>query len=107
QINRPQFTLLALYEYGNLLLHQQQIENAESTFREMLNEVLAGSQELFALAQYGLARVEALKGNLLEAQRLGEASVVTLETLNFRNAREVRDWFDTLISRISKNDRRE
>ena len=98
QINSPLLTSLTLYEQGNLYLTQLKTNAAEATFHEMLNNIPGRSQEFYALAQYGLARVEELKGNILEAKRIGEESVTTLETTKFRNAVEVRNWFDSLKS---------
>ena len=101
QINNPFLTSLALYECGNLYLCEQKIENAATMFQDMLNSVPKSSQELKALAQYGLARIEAAKGDLIGAQKLGQASVTTLEMNKFRNATEVRNWFDTLQTNIN------
>ena len=96
QIGRPQITANALYEYGNLYLDQQQLEAAEAAFREVLSTTPEGSQDLIALAQYGLARVAAARGNTHEVQRLGEASVTALVAMGHRNAQEVRDWLNSL-----------
>ncbi len=98
QIGRPRITFNALYEYGNLNLSLQQIEAAEEVFREMLTIVPMGDQELLALAHYGLARTAAAQGNLQTAQQYGEASVMALEAMGHRNAKEVRGWLD-LITR--------
>jgi len=98
QIGKPQITANALYEYGNLYLDQQQLEAAEAAFREVLSTTPEGSQDLIALARYGLARVAAARGNTHEVQRLGEASVTALEAMGHRNAQEVRDWLNSLIN---------
>ena len=98
QIGKPQITANALYEYGNLYLDQQQLEAAEAAFREVLSTTPEGSQDLIALARYGLARVAAARGNTHEVQRLGEASVTALEAMGHRNAQEVRDWLISLIN---------
>ncbi|MBV9711605.1 MAG: hypothetical protein JO011_11940, partial [Ktedonobacteraceae bacterium] len=55
-----------------------------------------GDQELFALAQYGLARVAAYRGNTEEARRLGEGSVTVLEAMGHRNAQEIRRWLTSI-----------
>jgi tetratricopeptide (TPR) repeat protein len=96
QLGRTDMISHALYEYGNLCLNQRQIENAEASFREMLTTVSEGDDDLLALANYGLARTAAAKGNLLEARKLGEMSVTTLERMGHRNANEVREWLDTI-----------
>ncbi len=94
----PQMTAYALYDYGNLCLDERQIEVAESTFREMLITIPEGGQELFALAQYGLARTIANKGDVHEARWLGEASITILEEMGHRKTQEVRSWLDAVIN---------
>ncbi len=96
QIGRPQITANVLNEYGNFYLHQQRIETAEAIFHEILTTIREGDQDLIALAQYGLARVNAFKGNIQEARKLGEASVASLETLGHRNAEQVRYWLSSI-----------
>ncbi len=98
QIGRPQIIANALYEYGVLLLDQQQVDLAEKLFQEMLIEVPEDSQELLALANYGLGRVAAAKGNILEARRLGEVSTATLEAMGNRTTQEVKEWLDTITN---------
>ena len=64
----------------------------------MLTLVPEGGQDLFALAQYGLARTAAAQGNIHEARKLGEASVTALEAMGHRNAKDVRDWLNSIRS---------
>ena len=94
QLGIPQITSNALYEFGNLYLDKQQADAAATSFSEMLLTVPEGSQDLIALAQYGLARAAA-QDNIQEARKLGEKSVATLEAMGHRNAKEVRDWLDS------------
>ena len=96
QIGRPQITANVLNEYGNFYLDQQRIEAAEAIFHEILTTIREGDQDLIALAQYGLARVNAFKGNIQEARKLGEASVASLEALGHRNAEQVRYWLSSI-----------
>jgi len=96
QIGRPQIISNTLYAYGNLYLHWQQIEAAQTTFREMLTTVSEGSQDLVALAQYGLARAAMAQGNIEEAWKFGKVSVTTLEVMGHRTAQEVRDWLNSI-----------
>ncbi|HYU71128.1 MAG TPA: tetratricopeptide repeat protein, partial [Ktedonobacteraceae bacterium] len=96
QTGRPQITANALYEYGSLYLDQKQIDAAEVTFHEMLKSIPEGGPDLIALAQYGLARVAANKGNIGDAQRLGYASVTALEKIGHHNAQEVRSWLNSI-----------
>ena len=97
QLGRPEITSNALYEYGSLCLIQQHMQVAEATFREMISTVSEGDQDLIALAQYGLARAAAAQGNIHEAHRLGEKSVIALEAIGHRTAKEVRYWLATII----------
>ena len=100
QLSIPQITANALYEYGNLCLDRQQLEAAESAFREMLAITPANGQDLITLARYGIARTIAAKGDACEARRLGEASVVTLEALGHRSSKEARDWLNFVTRRV-------
>jgi len=94
QIGIPQITSIILYECGNLYLEQQQSKEAETAFREMLTLIPGGSQDLSALAQYGLARVLAEQGKFEEAIKLGGASVAILEAIGHRNTEEVKQWLE-------------
>ncbi len=96
QIGRPWIASIALYEYGNLCLDLQQLDAAAAHFREMLTVIPTGNQDLFALAQYGQARVLAAQGDINEARRRGEASVRILETVRDRHVQEVRNWLTSL-----------
>jgi tetratricopeptide (TPR) repeat protein/transcriptional regulator with XRE-family HTH domain len=97
KIGIPQITANTLYEYGNLYLDKQEPEAAEMIFREMLTIIPEESQDLVALAQYGLARAVYLQGNFHEAQRLGEASLTALKVIGHRKANEVKAWMDSMV----------
>jgi tetratricopeptide (TPR) repeat protein len=98
QINRPQLLSEVLYAYGNFFLDSQETEVAENTFRKMIEIVPDGSQDLFALAHYGLARAIAVRGNIKQAREIGDTSLTLLETMGHRSAKEVRDWMHLLIN---------
>jgi tetratricopeptide (TPR) repeat protein/transcriptional regulator with XRE-family HTH domain len=100
QIGIPQITCNGLYEHGSLYLDQQKIEAAEATFREMLMTIPEGGQDLLALAQYGLAQVAAIQGNIDEAKRLGEVSAAALEGMGHRKAMEVRHWLESTTGQV-------
>jgi hypothetical protein len=53
---------------------------------------------LLALADYGLAKIAVIEGNVLEAKRLGKASLRVLESLQHRNAKEIGDWVESISS---------
>src|SRR5579885_2190594 len=99
QIGRPHITAKALYEYGNLYLKQKKLDAAQSTFQRLLTAVPEGGQDLLALAQYGLARIADAQGDVEEARRLGEVSVLILEKIGQRDAKEVRDWLEAVKSK--------
>ena len=97
QIGTPRITSNALYEYGNLFLVLNQMEEAEEKFREALDTIPEGDQELIALTQYGLARVAAARGNTYQARKLGTASLVSLNNMGHRKAKEIKFWLDSVI----------
>jgi tetratricopeptide (TPR) repeat protein len=96
QIGIPQMIANALYEYGNLCLDKRRIEKAKVTFDEMFAIVPEGNQDLRALAQYGLARTAVAQKDIQTAQRLGGISVMALEAMGHRNAKEVKDWLKSV-----------
>lgn len=96
QINIPQIIANVLFEYGNFYLVQLKIQKAETTFSQMLDIIPEGSQDLVALAQYGIARIIAEQGNTEEALRLGNVSISKLEAIGHRKTAEVREWLYTI-----------
>ncbi|HZS76808.1 MAG TPA: tetratricopeptide repeat protein [Ktedonobacteraceae bacterium] len=92
KLGNSHFISSGLYEYGILQLNQDKIESAEKAFQEMILMTPSESQDLLALARYGLARVAAAQGDIDHAQVLGNKSVRVLELIGHRNAREVRNW---------------
>ncbi|GCE03937.1 tetratricopeptide repeat protein [Dictyobacter aurantiacus] len=104
QVRRPQITGTILYHFGNLYIGQQQIDQAEKAFHEMISTVPLEDKELHALAQYGIARVLALRNNYIEALKLGEDSFKTLSTISNRHTDEVGNWLTSLrLSHLSGN----
>jgi tetratricopeptide (TPR) repeat protein/transcriptional regulator with XRE-family HTH domain len=99
EISRPRIICVCLYEYGNLYLQQRQLEDAEASFNEMFALIPEGDQELLGLAQYGIARVAFARNNVVEAQKLGTASLTVLEAIGHRSAQEVRLWLNTSADR--------
>jgi len=98
QVGIPHITSLILNECGNLYLDQKQVRNAKDMFQEMLMVIPDGSQDLLALAQYGLARVAVEQGNINEALNLGHVSSATLENIGHRSAEEVKEWLKSIGS---------
>ena len=106
QIGIPQITCYILYEFGNLHIDQNQIEQAQNNFDEMLITAPEGGQDLIALAQYGLARVAGINGRLEEARQLGEQSVKALESMGRREVQEVKGWLHSLLDNTRQKRRR-
>ncbi len=97
QISIPQITANNLYEYGNLYLDLQQFERAEEIYNDMLSITPEKSQDLIALARYGLAQALVAQGEDNDARKLGEESAAILTDIGHRNAAEVSDWLHALI----------
>ncbi|HEU5381892.1 MAG TPA: tetratricopeptide repeat protein [Ktedonobacteraceae bacterium] len=93
---RPEFLAEALDVYGNFLLEQAQLEQAEATFQEMLMLIPEKGKSLFMLAWYGLARVAAMRKNWEQAHSYGLASLQAMEETGHRLEREVSKWLATL-----------
>jgi tetratricopeptide (TPR) repeat protein/transcriptional regulator with XRE-family HTH domain len=92
QIGIPQVIANVLYEYGNFYFELTDVNIAEETYRNMLKITPEGTQDLIALAHYGLGRVAAAQGKLEEAIRLGDISIALLESLGHRKTVEVKNW---------------
>jgi hypothetical protein len=61
-------------------------------FKNMLEQVPSGDQELLALAYYGLARVCASQGNREKAMFYSKKSIMIFEMMEHKIVPEVRDW---------------
>lgn len=82
---------------GRLYLNQQRLEVAYADFSrafELAREL--DDQEEMAVALYGIARVRAIQGNIVEARRLGQSSLSILDEIGFRRADEVKQWLRSL-----------
>ena len=101
QVEQPQVVASVLYEYDELHFDLQLIQEAKELFLTMRRIVPPGSQELFALAHYGLARTLAAQGNLSKACKVGTLSVEMLETMQHRKAQEVRLWVEDLRDTVN------
>jgi tetratricopeptide (TPR) repeat protein/transcriptional regulator with XRE-family HTH domain len=96
QIGRPYFTAVVLYDYGNLYINSERIEEAKKTFGEMLQTISPEYPDLYALANYSIARISAIQGDINEARQLGEENVKALETMQHRKAEEARAWLNSI-----------
>ena len=101
QVEQPQLTACVLYEYAELHFDLQLIQEAKELFLAMHRIIPPGNQELVALAQYGLARALAARGNLSEARKVGAESAAMFEAMQHRKAQEVRLWVEDLSDALS------
>ena len=96
QTRRPVVVCAALYEAGGIYLGQNKLDAAEQAFQELLITVPEGGQDLIALANYGRARVLAMRGCMPEARQLGEESYNILKAMGHRDAPEVQQWLASM-----------
>ncbi len=84
-------------DWGEIHLKYQQL-SAAAAFREVLSQEKSptGEPELLADAQYGLARVAALRGDIAEAMQLAQASETRFVSLGHHKATSVREWWQGL-----------
>ncbi len=101
--NNLWYLVAGLTYWGVLHLKYQQIDAAVSAFEEVLSidRQKKQDQQLVAEARYGLATVAALRGDLQEAYRLGEESLLTFEATKHYMAGEVRQWLQGLAEKES------
>ena len=90
---------LLCYLGKNVSLYQGNYTLGEALYQEGLTIARqSGHQESIAVAQYGLAQVAALRGNMREARRLGEECLAGFEAIEHYWAEKVRDWLHSLPS---------
>ena len=90
--------VVALTVWGLLQLKYQQLDAATTLFQEILTHEnrTKWDPQLIAVAQYGLAQVAALRGDVRQARRLGEESLAGFEAIEHYWAEKVRDWLHSL-----------
>jgi tetratricopeptide (TPR) repeat protein len=87
-----------LKHWGEIHLKHQQLDAAIAAFQEVLTLTSGSRQDpqLIVWAEYGLARIAALRGNVSEARRLGTDCMAIFEAIGHHKAREVREWLLSL-----------
>jgi tetratricopeptide (TPR) repeat protein len=88
---------LLCYLGKNVSFYQDNHIRAESLYQEGLTIAQqSGHQELIAVAQYGLAQLAVLRGDVKVARRLGKQCLATFEALEHYWVEKVRDWLHSL-----------
>ncbi len=85
-----------LVEWGELALEEHRLDDAAAAFDEALGIASKGSQEMVALARYGLARVAGGRGDTPTALEQGKASLAIFESMGNRQTEEVKSWLQTI-----------
>ncbi|MBU7027013.1 MAG: tetratricopeptide repeat protein [Theionarchaea archaeon] len=88
-----------LNRWGEFHLKQQKFDSAYAVFFEGLEIGReTDSKESIATALYGLARVAAIRGNIVEAYDQGQESLRIFETMGHKDAAKVKKWLEELPS---------
>jgi len=91
------FTASVRIELGEWRLARGEVDQAADAFTQARAIAAAGHYpDLEALATYGLAQVEVVRGNIAAATAQGSASLAALRALSHYRADEVADWLATL-----------
>jgi tetratricopeptide (TPR) repeat protein/transcriptional regulator with XRE-family HTH domain len=85
-----------LVEWGELALEEHRLDDAAAAFDEALGIASKGSQEMVALARYGLARVAAERGDNATALEQGKESLAIFEAMGNRQTEEVKSWLQAI-----------
>ncbi len=97
EIGNPGLFSLILSDRAEMYLRQHRMEEAEADFHAVLANSPLGSQELYAYAWYGLARVACMQGNTIEARQQAMKSLAIFETITgHRMIEEVKHWLTDL-----------
>jgi tetratricopeptide (TPR) repeat protein/transcriptional regulator with XRE-family HTH domain len=98
QLGSPWLISAILRDWGDIHLKYQQLDAAAAAFNEVLTLTNSPGQDpyLIAQAEHGLAQIAALRGDLIEAHRLGTDSMKRFETLGHSKANEIRNWLQSL-----------
>lgn len=81
---------------GDVQVKLKQYESARATFQKVFELAADGNQRMMGEALFGLAMVSAAEGNLVEARRQAEESLVIYEKIGQGAAAKVRAWLSNL-----------
>jgi tetratricopeptide (TPR) repeat protein len=93
------FTASVRIELGEWHLARSEVDQAADTFAQARTIAAGHYPDLEALATYGLAQIEAARGNIAAAEALGSASLAALRALSHYRADEVAGWLARLRAR--------
>jgi tetratricopeptide (TPR) repeat protein len=85
-----------LYQWGILTLQRGQLEEATASFEEILETASEDARLVRAQAQYGLAQVAAIQGQIMQARQHATQALSTLEAIRHRETIQVRSWLEGL-----------
>jgi tetratricopeptide (TPR) repeat protein/transcriptional regulator with XRE-family HTH domain len=88
--------------WGEVLLRRRHFEEAEVVFQEALQIAPREHKPLAALAQYGLARAAAGRGDVSKALRQGEQALQMFTSLRHTRTLEVQRWFHALQEHLDQ-----
>ena len=88
--------------WGEVLLRRRHFEEAEVVFQEALQIAPREHKPLAALAQYGLARAAAGRGDVSKALRQGEQALQMFTSLRHTRTLEVQSWFHALQEHLDQ-----
>jgi len=102
EIECPRLVSGILSEWGELCLRQQELDLSSVAFCEVLEIARErGLQEWVGSALYGLARVSAAQGNIIDAHHHGQESLTVLEAIGHYKANNVTQWLAKLPAVLS------
>ena len=109
EIGRRWYVGIILVEQGEVYLREQKPDTATAAFLRALQiaqQPAKKSDILFivALALFGLGRVAEFRGNFVEAQRHGQASLAIMEAIGHVEAAGVKAWLAALSSRETRQE---
>jgi tetratricopeptide (TPR) repeat protein len=88
-----------LSEMGDIQLTLKQYTEADTTFRELYELArMMQSQELIALALFGLARVTAVQDNLQSARQYAQESLDAFIAIGHYQVNHIQNWLKTISS---------
>jgi tetratricopeptide (TPR) repeat protein len=96
-MQRPWLQAYAYAVWGGCYLIREEVDRAQDMFDEALRIAeRLGARPYAALALFGLARVAALRNDVVGAQALGKRALATFEEIGHVHAQHVRSWLASM-----------